>query len=202
MPVCFQLRNIFVFLPCICSFFDFGIVLVTTEENKLKNLTQLIKPYLIMKKLVLIICVAIISSGTTFAQKKSAKKTTKVIAQKEVVAPVEVKDAFQQNFSGSDAKWSKNYSGHWIANFTKEDVKTAVEYQADGKWVATRSAYAGDKLPETVAATLKTKYPAASIKDGWKIERADVAAYYKVNIQENGTEKGVLINDAGTVTEQ
>lgn len=154
-----------------------------------------------MKKLVLIICVALISSGTTFAQKKSAKKTKKVVAKKEIVAPVVVKDAFQQNFAGTDAKWSKNYSGHWVANFTKEDVKTAAEYDADGKWVATRSTYAADRLPETVASTLRSKYPTATIKDGWKIERSDVAAYYKVNIQDNGVERSVLVNDGGTVSE-
>lgn len=155
-----------------------------------------------MKKLLVIFCVAIISSGTTFAQKKSAKTTTKVVAKKEAVAPVVVKDAFQQNFSGTEAKWSKNFSGHWIANFTKEDIKTTAEYDADGKWIATRSSYAADRLPETVTTTLKTKYPAATIKDGWKIERADVAtAYYKVNIQDNGTEKSVLVNDAGSVIE-
>jgi hypothetical protein len=154
-----------------------------------------------MKKLILIICVALISSGTTFAQKKSTRKTKKVVAKTEVVAPVVVKDAFQQNFSGSDAKWSKNYNGHWVADFTKEEVKTTAEYDESGKWVATRSAYAGDKLPETVATTVKAKYPAATIKDGWRIERSDVAAYYKVNIQDNGTEKAVLINEAGTITE-
>lgn len=154
-----------------------------------------------MKKLVLIICVALISSGTTFAQKKSAKKTKKVVAKKEVVAPVAVKDAFQQNFAGTDAKWSKNYSGHWVANFTKEDVKTAAEYDADGKWVATRSTYAADRLPEMVSSTLRSKYPTATIKDGWKIERSDVAAYYKVNIQDNGVEKSVLVNEGGTVSE-
>jgi hypothetical protein len=154
-----------------------------------------------MKKLFIIICVALISSGTTFAQKKSAKNTKKVVAKTEVVAPGSVKEAFQQNFAGTEAKWSKNYSGHWVANFTKEDVKTSAEYDGDGKWVATRSSYTSDKLPEAVATTVKTKYPDATIKDGWKIERSDVAAYYKVNIQENGAAKAVLINEAGTITE-
>jgi hypothetical protein len=154
-----------------------------------------------MKKLVLIICVALISSGTTFAQKKSAKKSKKVVAKKEVVAPVAVKDAFQQSFTGTEAKWSKNYSGRWVANFTKEDVKTTAEYDAEGKWVATHSKYAAEKLPETVASTLRSKYPTAIIKDGSKIERSDVAAYYKVNIQDNGVDRSVLVNEGGTVAE-
>ena len=153
-----------------------------------------------MKKLMLFFCAALLSSGITFAQHKPAKKSKKAVA-KVLVAPSPVKDAFGQNFTDVDAKWSKNSSGNWIANFAKDDVKTAVEYTADGSWIATRSEYSAEKLPETVASTLKTKYPEATIQDGWKIERADVAAYYKVNIQENGASKAVLINDAGTITE-
>ena len=154
-----------------------------------------------MKKLVFVIFVALVSSGTTFAQKKSAKNSKKVVAKTEVVAPAVVKESFQQNFAGTDAKWTKDYGGNYIANFTKEDVKTSAEYDKDGKWVATRSQYKGESLPETVASGVKAKYPTATIKDGWKIERADVAAYYKVNIQDNGADKAVLLNEAGTVTE-
>lgn len=154
-----------------------------------------------MKKLVLIICVALTSSGITFAQKKSAKKIKKIVAKTEVAAPAAVKDAFQQNFAGVTPKWSKNYSGHWIANFTKEDQQANAEFDADGKWVATRSEYAENQLPEGVASSLKTKYPSATVKDGWKIERSDVAAYYKVDIQDNGMEKSVYVNDAGTIVE-
>ncbi|WPQ63917.1 PepSY-like domain-containing protein [Chitinophaga sancti] len=154
-----------------------------------------------MRKLVLIFFVALITSGTTFAQKKSAKKTKKVVAKTEMVAPSVVKDSFQQTFTGTDAKWSKNYGGNWVANFTKDDVKTAAEFDKDGKWIATRSNYTEANLPNAVATSVKAKYPAATIKDGWKIERSDVASYYKVNIQDNGTEKAVLINEAGTIAE-
>jgi hypothetical protein len=154
-----------------------------------------------MKKLMLFFCAALFTSGITFAQHKSVKKV-KHTAAKVVVAPDPVKGAFEQNFAGiTDAKWSKGGSGNWTANFSKEDVKTAAEYSAEGNWIATRSEYKAEQLPETVASTLKTKYPTATVKDGWKIERADVAAYYKVNIQDNGTEKLVLINEAGTITE-
>lgn len=153
-----------------------------------------------MKKLTLIFCAALISSGITFAQQKSAKKSKKVVA-KALVAPAVVKDAFQQNFAETDAKWSKSSGGHWLANFNKDDIKTTAEYDADGKWIATRSSFTADNLPESVASTLKAKYPAATIKDGAKIERADVAAYYKVNIQDNGADKAILINEAGTIAE-
>ncbi|HEY1199825.1 MAG TPA: PepSY-like domain-containing protein [Niastella sp.] len=155
-----------------------------------------------MKKLMLFFCATLLSSGITFAQHKSVKKTKRETTAKALVAPAPVKDAFGQNFADvSDAKWSKSVTGNWTANFQRDSVKTAVEYTADGNWVATRSEYTGDRLPETIATTLKTKYPAATVKDGWRIERANVAAYYKVNIQDNGTEKSVLINEAGTITE-
>jgi hypothetical protein len=155
-----------------------------------------------MKKLMLFFCTALITSGITFAQHKSVKKSKRTVATKALVAPVPVKDAFGQNFAGvNEAKWSKSASGNWIANFQQNEVKTAVEYTAEGNWIATRSEYTADKLPEMVATTLRTKYPSATVKDGWKIERSDVAAYYKVNIQDNGTDKSVLINEAGTITE-
>ncbi|RFS22511.1 hypothetical protein DVR12_11960 [Chitinophaga silvatica] len=154
-----------------------------------------------MKKLTLIFCAVLFTSGITFAQQKKSVKKTKIEA-KPVVAPDAVKSSFDQTFAGTSvAKWTKTSAGHWTANFQKENINTTAEYDADGKWVATRSAYDAQNLPESVASTLKSKYPDATIKDGWKIERSDVAAYYKINIQENGTEKSVLLNEAGTVTE-
>ncbi|MBC9931291.1 PepSY-like domain-containing protein [Chitinophaga qingshengii] len=154
-----------------------------------------------MKKLTLIFCAVLITSGITFAQQKKSVKKTKTVAKK-VEAPAAVKSSFDQTFAGTtDAKWTKTSAGHWNVSFHKDNIQTIAEYDADGKWIATRSSYDAQTLPESVAGTLKTKYPAATIKDGWKIERADVAAYYKVNIQDNGAEKAVLLNDAGTVTE-
>jgi len=155
-----------------------------------------------MKKLTLIFCAVLITSGITFAQHKKSVKSSKHITAKKVEAPAPVKDAFQQTFAGTtDAKWTKTSSGNWLASFLNENVKTVAEYNADGSWIATRSEYTAENIPESVAGTLKTKYPEATIKDGWKIQRADVAAYYKVNIQSNGTDKAVLLNDAGTITE-
>ncbi|PSL49677.1 putative PepSY-like beta-lactamase-inhibitor [Chitinophaga niastensis] len=155
-----------------------------------------------MKKLTLIFCAVLFTSGITFAQqKKSVKKTKKIVATA-VQAPAAVKSSFDQNFAGTtDAKWTKTSAGHWTVSFQKDNIKTIAEYDADGKWIATRSAYDAQTLPGSVTSTLKTKYPAATIKDGWKIERSDVAAYYKVNIQDNGAEKAVLLNEAGTITE-
>ena len=154
-----------------------------------------------MKKLTLIFCAVIFTSGITFAQqKKSVKKTHKVA--KLVQAPEVVKSSFDQNFAeASVTKWAKTSAGRWTASFQKDNINTIAEYDADGKWIATRSAYDAQTLPESVSTTLKTKYPAATIKDGWKIERSDVASYYKINIQDNGTDKAVLLNEAGTITE-
>ncbi|MCW3462776.1 PepSY-like domain-containing protein [Chitinophaga nivalis] len=154
-----------------------------------------------MKKLTLIFCAVLFTSGITFAQQKKSVKKTKIVAAK-VQAPAAVKSTFEQRFTDvTNEKWTKTSAGHWTVSFQKENIKTLAEYDESGNWVATRSAYDAQTLPESVAGTLKTKYPAATIKDGWKIERADVAAYYKINIQDNGAEKAVLLNEAGTITE-
>lgn len=157
-----------------------------------------------MKRVTLLICAAIFTSGIAFSQQKSSKsKKTKTTAKK-VEAPAPVKDAFAQNAefaAATDAQWAKTSGGNWIASFNRDNVKTAVEYNAEGTWVATRSAFETGNLPETVLGTLKNKYPSAVVKEGWKIERADVAAYFKVNIDDNGTAKTVLLNDAGTIVD-
>lgn len=173
-----------------------------TEKPELSNLTQRTNHILIMKKkLTLIICAGLITSGMTFAQQKKSVKHSKQIAKK-VEAPAVVKNSFKETFTdAADAKWQKTSAGHWTANFLKDNIKTLAEYDADGKWIATRSAYDANTIPEQVAGALKAKYPSAAIKDGWKIERADIAAYYKINIQDNGAEKAILLNDAGTITE-
>lgn len=157
-----------------------------------------------MKKVTLFICAAVFTSGIAFSQQKSTKKKSKTVAKK-IEAPATVKEAFQQNaqFAGTAdaAVWTKTAGGNWIAAFDKENVKTSAEYNAEGAWVATRSEYQAGTLPETVLGTLKNKYPSAVVKEGWKIERSDVAAYYKVNIDDNGTAKTVLLNDAGTIVD-
>ena len=51
-----------------------------------------------MKKLTLIFCAVLFTSGITFAQqKKSVKKTHKAV--KQVQAPEAVKSSFDQNFA-------------------------------------------------------------------------------------------------------
>lgn len=155
-----------------------------------------------MKRVTLLLCAAIFTSSIAFSQQKSTKKS-KTTAKK-VEAPAPVKSAFEQNaqFAGTtDAAWAKTASGNWIASFDKDGIKTAAEYNAEGAWVATRSEYTNGAVPETVLGTLKNKYPSAVVKEGWKIERADVAAYYKVSIEENGAAKTVLLNDAGTIVD-
>lgn len=155
-----------------------------------------------MKRVTLLLCAAIFTSSIAFSQQKSTKKSR--TTAKKVEAPAPVKAAFEQNaqYAGTtDAAWAKTASGNWIASFNRDSVKTSVEYNAEGAWVATRSEFLNGAVPETVLGTLKNKYPSAVVKEGWKIERADVASYYKVSIEENGAAKTVLLNDAGTIVD-
>ncbi|ATL46910.1 hypothetical protein COR50_06785 [Chitinophaga caeni] len=153
-----------------------------------------------MKKLTFIICVALLTYGQTFSQQKKSSRKHKAAAKKE--APAQVKDAFQQNFTGtSDVIWVKTSSGNWIGSFKSEEVKTAAEFDNAGKWIATRSEYTAENLPSTISETIKNKYPGSVVNNGMKIERSDVPAYYKVKIEDNGMEKTLLVNEEGTISE-
>ncbi|HEY0272475.1 MAG TPA: PepSY-like domain-containing protein [Chitinophaga sp.] len=158
-----------------------------------------------MKKVIVFLCAALLSSGIGFAQRrtaktvKSSKQTTAVV---KVEAPAPVKEAFSQSFADvTDAKWTRTGGGNWAAAFDKQDIKTTAVYKPEGTWVSTHSEFQPNNIPETVLNTVKAKYPSASVKDATRIERADVASYYKVNIQDNGTDKAVLINDSGVLSE-
>lgn len=157
-----------------------------------------------MKKVIIFLCAALLSSGIGFAQKRTVKttKSTKKTTVVKVEAPAPVKEAFSQSFADvTDAKWTKTSGGNWTAAFDKQEIKTTAIYKPEGTWVSTHSEFQANNIPEPVLNTVKAKYPSATVKDAMKIERADVASYYKVNIQDNGTDKAVLINESGVLSE-
>ncbi|PUZ27771.1 Putative beta-lactamase-inhibitor-like, PepSY-like [Chitinophaga costaii] len=158
-----------------------------------------------MKKVIVFLCAVLFSSGIGFAQRrtaktvKSSKKTSEVV---KVEAPEPVKEAFSQSFADvADAKWTKTNGGNWTAAFDKQDIKTTAVFKPEGTWVSTHRQFQPNNIPDLVLNTVKAKYPSASVKDVVKIERADVASYYKANIQDNGTDKAVLISESGVLSE-
>lgn len=147
------------------------------------------------KQLFCIFSLAIISTSA-FAQHNSRH------SYKDQTPPSTVTTAFQQQFtSAPSSSWKKSYTGKWLASFDQDSSQVQVEYDSSGAWIATRTSYANNNLPGNIDSLVHNKYPSAVIKNGEKIQRSDVAAFYKVKIEDNGTEKDLLMNDSGTIIE-
>jgi hypothetical protein len=141
--------------------------------------------------LFILAAVAVIPAG---AQKHADRHGVK--------APDAVQQAFEQNFAGvSEETWHKMASGNWYADFSRDSLNAKAEFTADGQWVATRTAVSSAQLPDTVNSAIQQKYPGATISQATWIQRADVAPYYQIALQQGGMEKDILANDKGTITE-
>jgi hypothetical protein len=147
-----------------------------------------------MKKIWLLILSIILTGAVSEAQQH----------HRSAGAPDSVKAAFREKVAIADpagVKWEKTATGNWTAHYLVNNDTTSSEFTPAGQWIATRTSYATGALPAGIAAIIKSKYANATIKDGWKIERSDVAAYYKVEIDDGGMPRALLLNDAGTITE-
>ncbi len=151
-----------------------------------------------MKKiLVLLLLAAAVAPASAQKHRKSSSAT-----RQEAKAPDAVQQAFQQRFAGAtEVAWHKMASGHWYADFHQDSLATKVEYDPDGQWVATRAAIPPAQLPDTVTRALGTRYPGAVVQEATRIERADVAPYFRLEVDLSGTTKELLANEQGTLIE-
>lgn len=125
-----------------------------------------------------------------------------VVGQKHSKAPDAVVQAFSQNFQQvSTETWHKMASGNWYADLSQDSLHTKVEYTPEGSWVATRTALNAAQLPDTLHTAIQQRYPGATIDQATRIQRADIAPYYTIALTIGGTEKDILANDSGTITE-
>lgn len=125
-----------------------------------------------------------------------------VVGQARVKAPDAVLQAFSQNYQQATGEtWHKMASGNWYADLSQDSLHTKVEYTPDGNWVATRTALDAAQLPDTLHTAIQQQFPGATIEQATRIQRADVAPYYNISLTVAGTEKNIIANDAGTITE-
>lgn len=125
-----------------------------------------------------------------------------VVGQGHSKTPDAVTQAFAQNFGQITGEtWHKMASGNWYADLSQDSLHAKVEYTPDGNWIATRTALDAAQLPDTLHTAIQQQFPGATIDRATRIQRADVAPYYNISLTISGTEKDILANDAGTITE-
>jgi hypothetical protein len=150
-----------------------------------------------MKNTLLILCAGILFSFSAQAQKKKVKTKEKF------TVPESVNSSFKGTYSDvADSKWSKNYTGYYVADFTNaSSQKQIVEYNKDGALVKSRIFYDVNALPENVNASLQARYSGVPVKELVRVEIPGVAPYYKATIENNGRKKELFISEQGVITE-
>ncbi|GAA4302403.1 hypothetical protein GCM10023143_04740 [Compostibacter hankyongensis] len=116
-------------------------------------------------------------------------------------APAPVRNALKENFANaSDLQWHRA-ADNWVAVFKTEEGPAQAEFTPEGTWVATRIELAPTQLPDTLMHNLQLQYPDATVKTVTHITRADIAGYYKIDVDRNGMAATLLGNEQGTLTE-
>ena len=151
-----------------------------------------------MKSIFLILSAGLMLSLSAQAQKKKAVKVPKVNV------PENVSASFKSQYAVVDNnKWSKNYSGNFIADFTNaSSQKQTVEYDAAGQIIKTKTFFDVTALPQNITTALQTNYADAKVTEATKVEIPGVTPYYSVTITTaDNKQKQLLVSEEGTVTQ-
>lgn len=152
-----------------------------------------------MKNVLMIICAGLMLSVSAQAQKKKKASAPKLHV------PENINTTFTSaNEGATNSKWSKNYTGNYVATFTNaSSMKQSVEYSAKGDLVKTTTTYDVNALPENVKTALTSQYATATVIDCSKVEVPGVTPFYKVKIENADTkkQKQLLVSEEGTITE-
>jgi len=150
-----------------------------------------------MKNTFFLICAGLML--TVGAQAQTKKKT---VAAK-VNVPESVDASFKSNFAvAENNKWSKNYTGNYVATFTNADTRKQVsEFNPSGVWVKTKTTFdVANPLPENITAAVQTKYSGSTINELEKVEIAGMTPYYRVKLTTADTKtKEILLNEEGSM---
>ena len=150
-----------------------------------------------MKNTFFLICTGLMLTIGANAQTKKKAVTPKVSV------PEAVDASFKTNFTVADNnKWSKNYTGNYVATFTNADTRKQVsEFNPSGVWVKTKTTYdVANTLPENITTAVNTKYSGSTINELEKVEIAGMTPYYRVKLTTADTKtKEILLNEEGSM---
>lgn len=151
-----------------------------------------------MKSIFLVLSAGLMLSLSAHAQKKKTVKAPKLNV------PENVNASFKSQYSAVDNnKWSKNYSGNFIADFINaSSQKQTVEYNATAQVIKTKTFFDVTALPQNITTALQTNYADAKVTEAAKVEIPGVTPYYSVMITTaNNKQKQLLVSEEGTVTQ-
>jgi Tfp pilus tip-associated adhesin PilY1 len=156
-----------------------------------------------MKNIFLILAGGLLFSVSAEAQKKKVHKK-KMVASAKLVVPQNIDSTFKTHYStAANSKWSKNYSGSYIADFTNQsNMKQSVEYDRAGMVIKTKTFFDSSAVPQNVTTALQKNYSNAKLSEVSKVEIPGVAPYYSVKLlTADNKQRQLLISEDGTVSE-
>lgn len=150
-----------------------------------------------MKNTFFLICAGLMITFGAEAQTKKKAVTPKVNV------PESVDASFKTNFTVADNnKWSKNYTGNYVATFTNAESRTQVsEFNPSGVWLKSKTTFdVASTLPENITTAVQAKYAGAKIDELEKVEIAGMTPYYRVKLTTADTKtKEIILNEEGSM---
>lgn len=137
-----------------------------------------------MKKIILTVASLFVFSAFIFAAKP----------------PVKVQKAFEAKFpDATKAKWIKESSKEWEAEFTVNGIKTAANFMITGDWVETETQINVSELPEAGVETIKKFHPKGEITAAYRIESAKDGTKYEADVKTGKKTSEVFLKEDGSI---
>jgi Putative beta-lactamase-inhibitor-like, PepSY-like len=163
-----------------------------------------------MKRIAIPAMMLLISYCNVTAQEKSTQPVTPSIQDRYAVASTPVK-ASAEAVSGlkekfpdapdAEIKWKKTASGNFFASFLAQSMPVEAHFDADGKWLKTKTAYQPGQLPDTIQSAIRAKYDFETVKKCTRIELNGIAPYYTIVLMEGALQKELLASENGILKE-
>lgn len=140
-----------------------------------------------MKKLMLVIVMALGTGAAVSAQEKNEKATV----------PAAVKSAFEKQYPGNKVKWD-NENGKFEAGFEYKGHEMSILYNANGGVEETEMEIKTVELPVSVKNYVAQNFKGQKIKEAAKITRSNGTVEYEAEV--NG--KDLIFSSNGSFVKE
>lgn len=123
-----------------------------------------------MKKILLVVTVALAFAGTACTQNRKA------------IIPDVVKQAFTKNFPGVTATWEKE-NAQYEAEFTFHGKKMSALFESDGTMLESETEIKKTELPAFALSYISANYKGSAIKEAAKIKKANGEIQYEAEVK-------------------
>lgn len=142
-----------------------------------------------MKKLVVLIALALIFTNGAFAQKKAA-----------VNVPAAVSQAFKAKFpTATKTEWEKESETEFEVEFMNGKQEMSASFEVSGKWLKTEMEVELSTVPAEVKNAISKAYADWKIEDVEKEETHDAGTIYEFELKKGKETMDVFVSPSGKI---